>query len=162
MNGRIAPITGNTTPSARAASPFSSNSFETTSIFGSRKVWRSGEAFLGSRVNLQGHRLPLAIRALSRRVDHRDPFPELGLELQLGEPPLWGFQVPASELQVGVHLRQRVEVDPSRREKSRGAFLSARGLLVRGFATSVLARRLRRPGGHQVLRPADGPTPGRR
>ena len=38
MNGRIAPITGNTTPSARAASPFSSNSSETTSICGSRNV----------------------------------------------------------------------------------------------------------------------------
>ena len=77
------------------------------------------EAVLGSGVNLEGHRLPLAKRALSGRVDHRDPVPELKIELQLSKSDLRRLEVAASELHVGVDFRQRVEVDPRRREKRR-------------------------------------------
>ena len=49
MNGRIAPITGNTTPSARAASPFSANSSETTSIVRIAKCARQGDRRAGGQ-----------------------------------------------------------------------------------------------------------------
>ena len=72
------------------------------------------EAVFGSGVGLEGHRLPLAKRALSGRVDHRDPVPQLQIELQLSKSDLRRLEVAASELHVGVDFRQRVEVEPRR------------------------------------------------
>jgi hypothetical protein len=55
------------------------------------------ETVLGPRVNLEGDRLPLAKGALSGRVDHRDPVPELQVQFHLSKSDLRRLEVAASK-----------------------------------------------------------------